>query len=55
MQYIVGLDIGGTKCAVILAKAGLKIEMVGRVQFPSHTEEGFSPLWERIVKKQRSL
>ena len=55
MQYIVGLDIGGTKCAVILAKAGLKIEMVGRVQFPSHTEEGFSPLWERIVKKAEEL
>lgn len=55
MQYVVGLDVGGTKCAVILAKAGLKIEMAGRIQFPSRAEEGFAPLWERIVEKTEEL
>lgn len=55
MQYIVGLDIGGTKCAVILAKAGLEVEITGRIQFPSRAGEGFTPLWERITDTTEEL
>lgn len=49
MRYIVGLDIGGTKCAAVLAKAGLRIEIIDRVQLDSRAKEGFAPLWERLT------
>ncbi|WP_077328971.1 ROK family protein [Virgibacillus siamensis] len=36
MTVIAGLDIGGTKCAVLLGKsAGLEIETIERIQFPT--------------------
>ncbi|MDR0743585.1 MAG: ROK family protein [Tannerella sp.] len=42
-QLIIGLDIGGTKCAVILGKVkenGL-VEFMGKKTFPTETSKGF--------------
>lgn len=33
MEYVVGIDIGGTKCAVILAEVGESIEIIDKVKF----------------------
>lgn len=42
MKPILGLDIGGTKCAVILAQAGHGIEILDKIRFDTHTERGLS-------------
>lgn len=55
MRTIVGLDIGGTKCAAVLAKAGLQIEIIDRIQIASRTEEGFAPLWRRLTEALNTL
>lgn len=55
MRYIVGLDIGGTKCAAVLAKAGLQIEIIDRVRLDSRAAEGFQPLWCRLAEAVTGL
>ena len=44
----IGLDIGGTKCAVLLAEVDRGIRVLDRVRFETETEKGFEPAWERI-------
>ncbi|MEN6581390.1 MAG: ROK family protein [Armatimonadota bacterium] len=40
-SYLIGHDVGGTKCAVILGKAdGGEIEIIDRIQFPTHSDLG---------------
>jgi glucokinase len=41
MKYIIGLDIGGTKCAVVLAEFGLEINLIDKINFPTESEKGF--------------
>ena len=55
MHYIVGLDIGGTKCAVILATVGLEIQIMDRLSFASLAEEGFEQLWARILENMEKI
>lgn len=55
MHYIVGLDIGGTKCAVILATVGLEIQIMDRLSFASFAEEGFEQLWARILENMEKI
>lgn len=47
-----GLDIGGTKCAVLLASAknGEQIRILDKIRFETHTEKGFSYAWEHLVE-----
>lgn len=40
MKRIIGLDIGGTKCAVVLAQVGRKIDLIDRLAFPTETWRG---------------
>lgn len=42
MEYIVGLDVGGTKCAVVLARVGQDITIIDKLRFPTETELGFA-------------
>lgn len=40
-DYLIGYDIGGTKCAVVLGRSnGESIEVLDRIQFPTHTNLG---------------
>jgi len=41
MQYIIGLDIGGTKCAVVLAEFGCSINILDKIGFPTESAKGF--------------
>jgi glucokinase len=41
MNYIVGLDIGGTKCAVVLARLECGINIIDKIKFATESENGF--------------
>lgn len=41
MRYIVGLDIGGTKCAVVLAEFGCDINIIDKIKFATDSRNGF--------------
>jgi glucokinase len=41
MKYIIGLDIGGTKCAVVLAQYGIDIKIIDKIKFPTDSDKGF--------------
>lgn len=40
--FYLGLDIGGTKCAVLLASADNGISIKSKLRFETHTERGFA-------------
>ena len=44
----IGLDIGGTKCAVLMAEADRGIRVLERVRFETETSGGFEGAWPRI-------
>lgn len=44
----IGLDIGGTKCAVLLAEVDHGIRVLDRLRFETATDRGFAPVWARI-------
>jgi len=63
MKHIVGFDIGGTKCAVILASVGNGIRIIDRIAFPTEAEKGyeqaknklFSAAWEILKRNNLSI
>ena len=44
-KYILGLDIGGTKCAVVLGDERMRLH--DRISFPTRTQRG----WKRILQQ----
>lgn len=48
--YYIGLDIGGTKCAVLLASAGNGISIKSKLRFETRTEQGFSYTYGMLCK-----
>jgi glucokinase len=55
MFYLVGLDIGGTKCAVILAELSKGISIIDKVQFPTEVEKGFEHIKNIIFNNIRYI
>ena len=55
MKCVLGLDIGGTKCAVLLADCGDQIEVVEKVRFETRTELGFAYVREKLLQAAREL
>ena len=52
-KYYLGIDIGGTKCAII---AGMEnMEILDRVQFPTETNKGAENTIINILEKTKSL
>jgi glucokinase len=51
-QLILGIDIGGTKCAVILGKVKAHgvVEFIGKKTFPAETSKGFEHAIHSIYK-----
>ena len=43
-----GLDIGGTKCAVLLAEVNHGIRLKDKIRFATCTEKGFHYAWENL-------
>ena len=48
-SYVLGLDIGGTKCAVILAEVSSGIVLMDRLLFATHTERGFHDTYQELL------
>ena len=44
----IGLDIGGTKCAVLLAEVNHGIHILDKRKFDTCADRGFSHTWERL-------
>lgn len=47
---IMGLDIGGTKCAVLLATVAEGIDITDSIRFDTETEKGFAHALERLYE-----
>ncbi len=50
MKTFLGLDVGGTKCAFVIAHVGGGIRLLDRLSFPSHAEKGFDDMLKRILR-----
>lgn len=55
MPYIVGLDIGGTKCAVLLAEIKNGINIVDKLRFPTETEKGFENTKNNLIQGVKEI
>ncbi len=54
-KHIVGLDIGGTKCAVVLANAENGISLLDRIEFPTFAEAGYPQARDRLFTGIRDI
>lgn len=52
---VLGLDIGGTKCAVLLADAGENIRILKKLRFETRTELGFDYAMTKLIDAGRQL
>ena len=52
---VMGLDIGGTKCAVLLADVSEKIGIVEKIRFETHTELGAEYALGKLVETAAEL
>lgn len=54
-QYWMGLDIGGTKCAVLLATVNKGIHIRDKIRFDTFAEAGFQRVYDRLVQAIEEL
>ena len=57
MERVIGVDIGGTKCALILAEVqdGFRINIIKKIRFETCTPKGFEYARDRIFEAVRQL
>ena len=55
MRYIVGLDIGGTKCAVVLAEFSCDINIIDKIKFATDSRNGFEYTKKNYSKQSMIL
>lgn len=55
MMRVLGLDIGGTKCAALLADCGESVEVVEKLRFETHTELGFEYARQKLIEAAGAL
>lgn len=55
IKRIIGLDIGGTKCAVLLTQVASRIHIVERIHFLTRTELGYQQAIDRLFDAVREL
>lgn len=55
MTRVLGLDVGGTKCAVLLADCGEKIRVVEKLRFETRTDLGLEYAKEKLLKAAGEL
>jgi glucokinase len=48
--YLLGIDIGGTKCAVVLGKEEENLDIIDKVSFPTEAHKGFQYTYEKIIE-----
>ena len=54
-KYWIGLDIGGTKCAVLLASADGGIRILDKIRFETQTELGFDSTYGRLCMNMENI
>ena len=54
-EYLLGFDIGGTKCAVVLASVRNGIRILDKIKFPTEAGKGFQQVKERLFQSGRAL
>ncbi|MBR4888044.1 MAG: ROK family protein, partial [Clostridia bacterium] len=47
-EFYLGLDVGGTKCAIILGRCGTTMEILDRIAFPTEAKKGFDHTIQNI-------
>ncbi|NMA95900.1 MAG: ROK family protein [Clostridiales bacterium] len=55
LKYIIGLDIGGTKCAINLAKVNKSIDIIDKIDCLTYAGRGYSQVQERLFSSVWSL
>ncbi len=55
MKYIIGLDIGGTKCSVIIAEVSNGINIIDKLVFPTNAARGFEQIKVQIFSSIRDI
>lgn len=53
-RYI-GLDIGGTKCAVLLAALDHGIQLLDKIRFDTHSEKGFEYAYDKLCTAMEEI
>ena len=53
--YWMGLDIGGTKCAVLLARVDAGIHLVDKIRFLTCTERGFEATYDELLREMEAI
>lgn len=51
----IGLDIGGTKCAVLLAEVDHGIRLLDKIRFETCTERGFQYAYDRLCREMEAI
>lgn len=54
-KYILGVDIGGTKCALNLASVNSHVEILDRMSFDTKAELGFESVKDRLFQGARDI
>lgn len=54
-EYYIGLDIGGTKCAVVLAQVNHGIQILDKLRFDTCTEKGFDHAWGLLCQATEKM
>lgn len=55
MEYFIGLDIGGTKCSVVLAEVDAGIDIRDKIKFPTESHKGFEHTKTRLFQAVRDI
>jgi len=53
--YWLGLDIGGTKCAVLLAKVDAGIHILDKIRFATESDQGFTHVYNQLLQAIETL
>lgn len=54
-RYWMGLDIGGTKCAVLIATVDAGIHIQDKISFQTRAAEGFERVYTRLVQAMEDI
>ncbi len=54
-HYIMGFDIGGTKCAVLLARVDSGIELLDRIHFSTEAAMGFESVKQKLFESGHAI
>lgn len=54
-EKFIGLDIGGTKCAVLLAEVNHGICLLDKIRFATCSEKGFTYAWENLCSSMEKI